>query len=68
MNNIGTALPVKPRELRLDERRITGLTLGVLPDDVHPPEGELAADGILGMDALANAISGDGSRHACVSN
>ena len=54
MNNIGTALPVEPRELRLADQRMTGLTLGVLPDDVHPPEGELAADGILGMDALAS--------------
>src|ERR1700761_4990690 len=26
MNNIGTAVPVKPRELRLADRRITGLT------------------------------------------
>lgn len=56
MNNIGTALPVEPRELRLGDRRLTGLTLGVLPDDVHPPEGELAADGILGMDVLANDL------------
>lgn len=54
MNNIGTALPVMPREIRLADRRITGLTLGVLPDDVHPPEGVLAADGILGMDALSD--------------
>ena len=54
MNNIGTALPVEPRELRLADQRITGLTLGVLPDDVHPPQGVLAADGILGMDALAS--------------
>ena len=56
MNNIGTALPVQPRELRLGERRLTGLTLGVLPDDVHPPEGEIAADGILGMDVLAKDL------------
>lgn len=54
MNNIGTALPVEPRELRVADRRITGLTLGVLPDDVHPPEGESATDGILGMDTLAS--------------
>src|ERR1700759_2858313 len=54
MNNIGTAVPVKPRELRLADQRVTGLTLGVLPDDVHPPEGVATADGILGMDALAN--------------
>ena len=53
MNNIGTATPVKPRELRLANERLTGLTLGVLPDDVHPPDGELSADGILGMDALS---------------
>jgi hypothetical protein len=53
MNNIGTAIPVKPRELRLADRSITGLTLGVLPDDVHPPEGVQGADGILGMDALS---------------
>jgi hypothetical protein len=52
MNNIGSALPVQPQELRLANERITGLTLGVLPDDLHPPEGEAAADGILGMDAL----------------
>src|ERR1700759_5456449 len=56
MNNIGTALPVEPRELRLGERRVTGLTLGVLPDELHGPQGELAADGILGMDALANDL------------
>ena len=56
MNNIGTALPVTPRELRLADQKIAGLTLGVLPDDVRPPEGETAADGILGMDALANRV------------
>jgi len=54
MNNIGTALPVKPRELRLADQHITGLTLGVLPDDPHPPEGVTGADGILGMDALSD--------------
>lgn len=54
MNNIGTAVPVKPRELRLADQRVTGLTLGVLPDDLHPPEGVADADGILGMDALSN--------------
>jgi hypothetical protein len=54
MNNIGTALPVKPRELRLADGRLTGLTLGVLPDDLPPPEGVSAADGILGMDVLAS--------------
>lgn len=54
MNNIGTALPVQPSELRLADQHIAGLTLGVLPDDVRPPEGEVAADGILGMDALAS--------------
>jgi predicted aspartyl protease len=54
MNNIGTALPVKPRELRVADQSITGLTLGVLPDDIHPPDGVQGADGILGMDALSN--------------
>jgi predicted aspartyl protease len=54
MNNIGTAMPVKPRELRLANQPVTGLILGVLPDDVRPPEGVKGADGILGMDALSN--------------
>ena len=54
MNNIGTALPVKPRELRLAGQSITGLTLGVLPDDLKPADGVQGADGILGMDALSN--------------
>jgi predicted aspartyl protease len=52
MNNIGSAVPVKPREVRLGNWRIEGLTLGVLPDEMHAPDG-VAADGILGMDALA---------------
>lgn len=52
MNNIGTALPVKPRALGLDQTTISGLTMGVLPDDVTPV-GEQGADGILGMDALS---------------
>jgi len=54
MNNIGTAMPVKPRELRLASQPVTGLTLGVLPDDLHPPDGVQGADGILGMDALSS--------------
>jgi predicted aspartyl protease len=53
MNNIGSAVPVKPRELRLGDWRIENLTLGVLPDEMHSPEGVAGADGILGMDALA---------------
>jgi hypothetical protein len=56
MNAIGSALPVKPRELRVADRTITDLTLGVLPDDVHPPEGVLTEDGILGMDALSDRL------------
>jgi predicted aspartyl protease len=52
MNNVGTALPVQPRSLGLDGNTITGLTMGVLPDDVTPA-GEQGADGILGMDALS---------------
>jgi predicted aspartyl protease len=53
MNNVGTATPVKPQEMRLANKRFTDLTMGVLPDDVHPPEGTLGADGILGMDTLS---------------
>ncbi|HKD46956.1 MAG TPA: retroviral-like aspartic protease family protein [Rhizomicrobium sp.] len=54
MNNVGTALPVRPRELGLDKQTITGLTLGVLPDDAPPLDGTQSADGILGMDALSH--------------
>jgi predicted aspartyl protease len=53
MNNIGSAVPVKPRELRLGNWRIEDLTLGVLPDEMRSPDGVAGADGILGMDALA---------------
>jgi len=52
MNNIGTAMPVKPGALGLDKQTINGLTMGVLPDDVTPI-GQQGADGILGMDALS---------------
>ncbi|MGH6828738.1 MAG: retroviral-like aspartic protease family protein [Rhizomicrobium sp.] len=54
MNNIGTAVPVKPRDLTLDNLTISGLTLGVLPDEGAAPEGGESADGILGMDALSH--------------
>jgi hypothetical protein len=53
MNNIGTAVPVKPGSLRLDKQTIDGLTMGVLPDDITPADGQQGADGILGMDALS---------------
>ncbi len=53
MNNIGTAIPVKPGALGLDKETIDGLTMGVLPDDVTTV-GEQSADGILGMDALSH--------------
>jgi hypothetical protein len=53
MNNIGTAVPVKPGPLRLDKQTIDGLTMGVLPDDITPANGQQGADGILGMDALS---------------
>jgi len=46
--NIGTAVPVKPQELRLADEAIRGLVMGVLPNDQE------AADGVLGMDVLAN--------------
>jgi hypothetical protein len=54
MNNIGTAVPVKPGALGLDTQTINGLTMGVLPDDVTPVDGQQSADGILGMDALSH--------------
>jgi len=54
MNNIGSAVPVKPRELRLGNWHIENLTLGVLPDEMRSPDGVAGADGILGMDALAS--------------
>jgi hypothetical protein len=54
MNNIGTAVPVKPRALTLDRQTLTGLTLGVLPDERVPADGVQGADGILGMDALSH--------------
>ena len=53
MNNVGTAVPVKPGPLGLDKETIDGLTMGVLPDDVTQLDGIQAADGILGMDALS---------------
>ncbi len=48
INNVGTAVPVKPAELRLADEAIRGLVMGVLPNDME------ASDGVLGMDALAN--------------
>jgi len=54
MNDIGTAVPVKPGALGLDKETINGLTMGVLPDDIAPPDGGQSADGILGMDALSH--------------
>jgi len=54
MNNVGTAVPVKPGALGLDTQTINGLTMGVLPDDVSPIDGQQSADGILGMDALSH--------------
>lgn len=47
INNVGTAVPVKPAEMRLADEAIRGLVMGVLPNDME------AADGVLGMDALA---------------
>ncbi|HUO03300.1 MAG TPA: retroviral-like aspartic protease family protein [Rhizomicrobium sp.] len=54
MNNIGSAVPVKPGPLGLDRETIDGLTMGVLPDDVTEMDGLQAADGVLGMDALSH--------------
>lgn len=54
MNSMGTAVPVRPHELRLANARFTDLTMGVLPDDVRPQESTLNTDGILGMDTLSH--------------
>jgi predicted aspartyl protease len=54
MNDIGSAVPVKPDALGLDKQTIKGLTMGVLPDDVAPAQGQQGADGILGLDALSH--------------
>ena len=54
MNSMGTATPVQPRELRLENARFTGLTMGVLPDDIRPLESTLNTDGILGIDTLSH--------------
>jgi predicted aspartyl protease len=48
IENVGTVVPVKPQELRLADEAIRGLVMGVLPNDRE------AADGVLGLDALAN--------------
>ncbi len=56
MNSMGSATPVKPDELRLDNARFTGLTMGVLPDDTRPVESTLTTDGILGMDTLSRYV------------
>jgi predicted aspartyl protease len=50
MNNVGAAVPVKPRELKLADETLTGLTMGVLPDDTD------ISDGVLGMDALSRYL------------
>jgi predicted aspartyl protease len=47
IENVGTAMPVKPQELRIADEAIRGLVMGVLPDDRE------AADGVLGLDALS---------------
>lgn len=50
MNNVGTAVPVQPRTLQLADQKLTGLTMGVLPDDTD------MSDGVLGMDALSRYL------------
>lgn len=50
INNVGTAVPVKPQELRLADEAIRGLVMGVLPNDME------ASDGVLGLDALAKYV------------
>lgn len=50
INNVGTAMPVKPQELRLADEAIRGLVMGVLPNDME------ASDGVLGLDALGKYV------------
>jgi predicted aspartyl protease len=50
IDNVGTAIPVQPNELRLAEEKLHGLTMGVLPDQSE------AQDGVLGLDVLTRYI------------
>ena len=53
MNNIGNAMPVKPRELRLADKAITGPDPGGAAGRSASAGRRAGADGILGMDALS---------------
>lgn len=50
MQNVGTAVPVVAKDVRLANETIRDLPMGVLPDDSDP------ADGLLGMDVLSNYL------------
>ena len=50
INDIATAMPVRPGQLRVAGEAISGLTMGVLPDPANPAD---EPDGVLGIDALA---------------
>jgi predicted aspartyl protease len=50
MQNVGTAVPVVAKEVRLANEIVRDLAMGVLPDDSDP------ADGLLGMDALSKYL------------
>lgn len=47
LNDVSQALPVRPGALAVAGENLSGLTLGVLPDDADSP------DGVLGTDVLA---------------
>jgi predicted aspartyl protease len=49
INNIGTALPVRPKQVQVAGEAISNLLVGVLPDSNTADD----PDGVLGIDALA---------------
>lgn len=50
LNSVAKAMPVKPDSLTVAGEQITGMTLGVLPDNAREEAG---IDGVLGIDVLA---------------
>lgn len=50
LNDFGTAMPVKPQQIQVAGQVVSGLTLGVLPDEPS------RLDGILGIDVLARYL------------
>lgn len=50
IENVGSAIPVRPEQLQFSGDAIKGLAMGVLPDASQP------SDGILGIDALSHYL------------